>query len=117
VRVTDGQSRASRLGYRVEKTAHNKATGVGFAELKVEAAGIEPAHEIDANDEKVSDCVTRVEPRAAPALHSGRPDWLELSSLDADLQSVVLAWEKISEPIRNCIVALVYSVAPESGVG
>jgi hypothetical protein len=29
-----------------------------------------------------------------------------LASADADLQSVVLAWEKISEPIRKAIVTL-----------
>jgi hypothetical protein len=44
--------------------------------------------------------------RAATALHFGRSNWLDLSSVDADLLSVVLAWEKISHPIRKAIAAL-----------
>jgi hypothetical protein len=79
----------------------------------MEAAGIEPAQEIDASDERLSNCVSEGESRAAPALHCGGANWLDLSSIDADLLSVVLAWGKISEPIRNCIVALVQSSVPE----
>jgi len=43
----------------------------------------------------VCHCVNCEQCRAAPALHFGRPNWLELSSVDADLLGVVLAWEKI----------------------
>ena len=72
----------------------------------MEAAGIEPAGDFDLTTEVVCDCVNCQEGRAAPALHSGRSAWLDLSSIDADLLSVVLAWEKISGPIRKAIVSL-----------
>jgi hypothetical protein len=78
----------------------------------MEAAGIEPAFNFDGKNEGVCDCVNCEKCRAAPALHSGRPNWLDLSSIDADLQSVVLAWEGISEPIRQGILALVHAAAP-----
>jgi hypothetical protein len=72
----------------------------------VEAAGIEPACDFDGKNERVCDCVNCEKCRAARALHSGRSNWLDLSSIDADLQSVVLGWEEISHPIRKAIVAL-----------
>lgn len=46
---------------------------------------------------------------AAPALHSDVTKRLAMASVDADLLSVVLAWEKIADPIRKAIVTLVES--------
>jgi hypothetical protein len=43
---------------------------------------------------------------AARALHFPRSGWLGLASIDPNLLTVVLAWEKISEPIRRAIVGL-----------
>ncbi len=73
------------------------------------AAGIEPASDFDGTAETPCDCVKCKDARAAQALHLGRSNWLDLSSIDADLLTVVLAWEKISEPIRKAIVSLVES--------
>ena len=70
------------------------------------ASGIEPAGDFALTAETVCDCVNCELGRAAPALHSGRSAWLDLSSIDADLLSVVFAWEKISGPIRTAIVSL-----------
>ncbi len=75
--------------------------------LSNRAAGIEPAGNFDGTTETICDCVNCEQCRSAPALHSGRPNWLDLSSIDSDLQSVVLAWEQISGPIRKAIVGLV----------
>ena len=47
--------------------------------------------------------------RAALALHSGDSNWLDLSSIDGELLSVVLGQEKFSEPIRKGIKAPVDS--------
>lgn len=72
-------------------------------------AGIEPACDSDGIIKADYACGNCEQCRAAPALHFGRPNWLDLSSIDSDLQSVVVAWEKISKPIRKAILALVQS--------
>ena len=77
---------------------------------KMEAAGIEPTCEIDGTTEAICDCVNCEKCRAAPALHSGGFKSLPVSSVDADLLSIVLAWEKISGPIRKAILSLVESL-------
>jgi hypothetical protein len=71
--------------------------------------GIEPACESDGTNGGACDSVNREKGRGAPAPHFVRSNWLDLSSVDADLLSVVLAWEKISGPIRKAIIALVES--------
>lgn len=40
-----------------------------------------------------------------------------LAAIDADLLDVVLAWESISAPIRNAILALVHSAVPSERDG
>lgn len=72
-------------------------------------AGIEPACDFDGKNERICDCVNCETCRAALALHSGGSNRLDLSSIDADLLSVVLAWQKISTPIRNAILGLARS--------
>ena len=74
--------------------------------------GIEPAICFDGTNEAVCDCVNCAQCRAARALHSGNSNWLDLASIDADLLSVVLAWGKLSEPVRKGICALVHSAVP-----
>ncbi len=74
-----------------------------------EAAGLEPTAGFYSTDDDVSTSVICPECGAARALHSGRSNWLDLSSVDADLLSVVLVWEKISGPIRKAIVSLMES--------
>ncbi len=69
--------------------------------------GLEPTQRIDTSNGQLANCVNDEEARAAPALHFRRLDWLELSSIDADLLSVVLAWEKIRGSVRKEICALV----------
>jgi hypothetical protein len=68
--------------------------------------GLEPTGEFYRTDEAASTSENCRECRAALALHSACTRWLDLSSIDADLLSVVLAWENISERIRAGIVVL-----------
>ena len=68
--------------------------------------GLEPTAEFYPRDDTASTSAICEKCRAAPALHSGRSTWLDLASVDANLLSVVLAWDKISEPIRKMIVQL-----------
>jgi hypothetical protein len=75
----------------------------------MEAAGIEPASNFDLTTATTCDCVNCEQCGAAPALHSRRSNWLDLASIDADLLSVVLAWEELSDPIQKGICALVRS--------
>ena len=77
--------------------------------LKVEDRGVEPLKDSAATSDADSTSVDCEACRAARALHLGDADWLQLSSLDADLQSVLLAWERLPEPIRRAILALVES--------
>ncbi len=81
----------------------------GLFNLEVEAAGIEPAFNLDGTAVTNCNCVNCQEGRAARALHPGCPDWLQLSSLGADLQSVLLSWRRLPEPIRRAILALIES--------
>jgi hypothetical protein len=71
--------------------------------------GLEPTAEFYPRDNAASTSVICEKCRAAPALHSGRSAWLDLSSIATDLLGVVLAWEKISDPIRKAIVSLAKS--------
>jgi hypothetical protein len=71
--------------------------------------GLEPTDEYDRTEDTTMTSVICQNCRAARALHSGHTHWLDLSSIDADLLSVVLGWEKISEPIRKAVIALMES--------
>jgi hypothetical protein len=74
----------------------------------LEAAGIEPACEIDATDSAISSCETQPAPRAANALHGSDSNCLRLSSLDADLQEIIAAWKNIARNIRQAILVLAH---------
>jgi hypothetical protein len=71
--------------------------------------GLEPT--ADSYPTEKAPCTSVICPEcgAARALHSGRSNWLDLSSIDTELLSVVLAWEKISEPNRKAILRLASS--------
>lgn len=71
--------------------------------------GLEPTPDFYPTDNPISTSVICPECGAARALHSGRPNWLDLASVDADLLSVVVAWENMSAAIRKAILALVQS--------
>jgi hypothetical protein len=45
--------------------------------------------------------------RAGRALHADCPRWLDLASLDADLQRVIAAWGGLPEAIRTAIADLI----------
>lgn len=75
----------------------------------IEDSGAKPLKESAASSNAVVTSDDREASRAAPALHSGCPGWLQLSSLGADLQSVLLAWKRLPESIRRAILALVES--------
>jgi hypothetical protein len=70
-------------------------------------AGIEPSGDFDATGTLPCGCVICEQCRAARTLHFGRPNWLDLSSLDAGLQSVHVAWHGLPDAIRRAIVALI----------
>ena len=72
----------------------------------MEAAGIEPAEKIDATDSAASGSENPPPPRAANALHSSDTNCLDLSSLDADLQEVIAAWNEIPFNVQQAILML-----------
>jgi hypothetical protein len=69
--------------------------------------GLEPATSSDATSNITCGCVICPERRAARALQMGCSDWLELASLDGDLQRVTGAWDELPGVIRRAILALV----------
>jgi len=71
--------------------------------------GLEPTIGFYATDGAASTSVICPECGAARALHIPRSGWLDLSSIDPDLLSVVLGWEEISKPIRDAILTLIRS--------
>jgi hypothetical protein len=80
--------------------------------FKMGPLGLEPTAEFYRTDDGASTSAICPECGAALALQSGRSNWLDLSSIDAGLLSVVLAWEKISDPIRKELCALVDAAVP-----
>ena len=74
---------------------------------EVAEAGIEPSGDFAATGNLPCGCVIYEECRAARALHSESPNCLDLSSLDADLQSVHAAWCSLPEAIRMAVLALI----------
>jgi hypothetical protein len=78
----------------------------------LEAAGIEPSGDFAASGILPSGCVICEECRAARALQNGCSTWLELSSLDADLQSVHAAWATLPDAIRKAILSLAEIQSP-----
>jgi hypothetical protein len=74
---------------------------------KLEAAGIEPA--IDSFLSLNADCGCDFCQgwRAANALQMGGPVCLLLTSVDADLQRVIEAWDELPAAMRRAVLALV----------
>jgi hypothetical protein len=75
----------------------------------MEAAGIEPASEIDATNSAASGCENQETPSAANALHDSDSNCLNLASIDADLRVVIGAWGFLPHNIRQAIIMLVES--------
>jgi hypothetical protein len=73
----------------------------------VEAAGIEPSNDFAATGLLPCGCVICEECRAALALQSWRPEWLEVAFDDADLQRVVESWDRLPVTMRQAIVSMV----------
>lgn len=76
---------------------------------KMGPLGLEPTAEFYPTEVAASTSVICPACGAARALHFSRSGWLNLASIDPDLLSVVLAWERISSPIRNAIVGFATS--------
>jgi hypothetical protein len=70
-------------------------------------AGIEPALHSDGTVNLLYSCEFCVQRRAARALRSCRPEWLEVALNDADLQRVLEVWPHLPEAIRRVILILV----------
>jgi hypothetical protein len=75
----------------------------------MEDRGLEPLGDFDATNNTASSSDGCPECGAARALHSGGPDCHLLSSLDADLQSVIAAWDGLPTAIRRATLALIGS--------
>ncbi len=75
---------------------------------------IEPALHSDATDILPCGCVICHECRAARALHFRRPEWLESSLNDTDLQRVISGWSKLPEAMRTTVMVLVDTVVPQA---
>jgi hypothetical protein len=74
--------------------------------LIMEAAGIEPASTKDLSISEVCTCVKRRIPPAANTLHCRDASCPQLATLNVDLQNVLDAWPKLSQPIREAILTL-----------
>lgn len=75
----------------------------------MEAAGIEPVRDFAATGLPPCGCVICKECRAALALHSWRPEWLEVAFDDAELQRVVDSWGSLPHGLRQGILAILQS--------
>jgi hypothetical protein len=75
----------------------------------MEAAGIEPESNLTATGELPCGCVICKECLAANALYGPCSDCHWMASLDADLQRVVAAWNRLSAAIKTAIVFLIKS--------
>jgi hypothetical protein len=73
----------------------------------VEDRGLEPQSDFDVTDDSASTSADSLHCCAARALHAGGAACHSLSSLDADLQSVIAAWDGLPTAIRTAITALV----------
>ena len=76
---------------------------------KREAAGIEPAGEIDATTSSTSACENQQTPSAANALHLNDSNWLDLSSIDVTLRMIIDEWDVLPVNMRQAIQKLVAS--------
>jgi hypothetical protein len=75
----------------------------------VEAAGIEPAGEIDVTTSIASACENQQTPGAANALHLNNSNWLDLSSIDVTLLIIINEWDALPVNMRQAIQKLVES--------
>ena len=74
---------------------------------KRRSTGTLSAADSDAIDVLPCGCVICEECRAARVLQPGRSNWLDTSSLDADLQRVIVAWDLLPEAVRTAVLALI----------
>jgi hypothetical protein len=77
--------------------------------LFVEATGFEPASCSKSTVNCHCGCVICEDRCAARALHSGGLNCHFLTSVDADLQRVIAAWDGLPEAIRRATLALIGS--------
>ena len=73
----------------------------------MEAAGIEPGDDIAANDYTAATCVTCPACGAALALQQPVTGLQPPAPPDADLQTVITAWDALPAHLRAAIVAIV----------
>jgi hypothetical protein len=71
--------------------------------------GIEPSGDSDATAILPCGCVVCRECRAARALQNGRSGCLDLSTIDAELQAVIAAWDGLPAAIKKAVAALIGS--------
>jgi hypothetical protein len=74
-----------------------------------QTAGIEPASCSNSSESPCCLCENCQDPCAARALQPGGPNCHFLSSLDADLQRVIAAWDGLPAAIRQATLALIGS--------
>jgi hypothetical protein len=74
---------------------------------KIGATGFEPVGGLSGSGSACSDCGIQQESCAAGALRSGDTNWLDLSSVDVDLQEVIAAWTSLPTAIRRAITSLI----------
>jgi len=75
----------------------------------MEAAGIEPASCCESSADCGCGCGKCDHPAAAPALRPGGLNCHFLASLDANLQSIIAAWDELPRAIRRAMLALIGS--------
>jgi hypothetical protein len=68
--------------------------------------GIESAGDFDATGNLPCGCVICEKCRAANALYAGRPNFLDLALIVADLQGVIAAWSMLPAAVRAAMTVL-----------
>ena len=93
--------KCSLYGSRVAQAAFD------YIDRRLQDAGLEPTEDLDTTAVAAYGCVICPRCRAARALQTGHLGWLDLASLDGDLQRVIAAWGGLPSAIREVLLALV----------
>jgi hypothetical protein len=108
---TEKNTRSSRIRFELgleDKHARDSSRKnssaykpMGYYGKLVGATGFEPANDFERNDSAPCSCADCEMCSAAHALQFGGFRWLEVASRDAELHSVILAWEQLPEEFEG----------------
>lgn len=112
--ASDNDVVASCLTHKSQNPCFCKGFGADRRRLasivKAEGMGFEPDADFDATGILPCGCMICPECRAALALQTGRPEWLNLALNDAGLQRVLIAWATLTAGQRRAILARIEAI-------